>query len=189
MIPKCQFWEKNLPLKNDWNRGYAVVNVTGAPLRFRSSLFTLSGIVARKHSCTFLDDASSLIRRLPSYFICLWNIYVRSKRTLSRKNQLRNGWEIASKTQQRHLLWSHSGDTVTGRHGRLPSLPLQCGLRNFHDNFHLKWISNCENSDVYFVKIRPQTAEKSEVTCWASRNVHFSTVTYFWWRGWVGMNE
>ena len=102
-------------------------DVKGGLQRFRSSLFTLSGIVARKHSCTFLDAAASLIKRLPSYFICLWNIYVRSKQTLWRKNQLRNGWEIASRTQQRHLLWSHSADTVTWRHGRLPSLPLQCG--------------------------------------------------------------
>ena len=77
---------------------------------------------------------------------------------------------------------------------RLPSLPLECGLRNFHGNFYLERISNCENSDVYFVKIGLQTAEKSEVT--ASRNVerhyklhvHFSTVTYFL-RAWLGGNE
>ena len=37
-------------------------DVEGGPQRFRSSLFTLSGIAARKHSCTFLDAASSLIK-------------------------------------------------------------------------------------------------------------------------------
>ena len=66
-------------------------DVKGGLQRFRSSLFTLSGIVARKHSCTFLDAASSLMKQLASYFICLWEIYMRSKQTWSRKNRPRNG--------------------------------------------------------------------------------------------------
>ena len=111
--------------------------------------------------------------------------------------------ETAEKSLVKHnngICYGLIRETVTWRHGRLPSLPLQCGLRNVHDNIYLEGISNCENSDVYFVKIRPQTAEKSEVTCWASRNVelhytldvHFSTVTYFWgrgWAAWLGGNE
>ena len=111
--------------------------------------------------------------------------------------------ETAEKSLVKHnngICYGLIRETVTWRHGRLPSLPLQCGLRNVHDNLYLEGISNCENSDVYFVKIRPQTAEKSEVTCWASRNVelhytldvHFSTVTYFWgrgWAAWMGGNE